>query len=140
MRIGKNVDSVFFLAYGSKRSTPGPLSDFKWLENHLKRALRAIPPEKLVHGIATYGLRWGEKGITSGTWKQFFPKSPETIMVRDLATKAVWYKQGSETTWLEDAESIVEKIKLGRALGIPKVSFWRIGGEDPRLWPMLKNL
>jgi spore germination protein YaaH len=41
-------------------------------------------------------------------------------------------------TW-SDASAIEEKIKLARKLGVRGVSVFKIdGGEDPRMWEVLK--
>ena len=36
--------------------------------------------------------------------------------------------------WFEDAKSIQEKIDMLKELGVDQFVFWRIGGEDPRIY------
>jgi spore germination protein YaaH len=105
----------------------------------LKRAVKAFPPEKLVHAMSIYGLRWNARGVESGTWKQYHPDY-RTQVQRDSHTKALWYETEDDTTWYEDAESIKEKMQLGASLGISRFAFWRLGGEDPELWNMLRKM
>ncbi|HEX6232714.1 MAG TPA: hypothetical protein VFZ63_06275, partial [Jiangellaceae bacterium] len=37
--------------------------------------------------------------------------------------------------WYEDAESAHPKLELVSEYGLGGAFFWRLGGEDPRVWP-----
>jgi len=48
--------------------------------------------------------------------------------------------QGNQhEVWFEDARSLRSKIQLAWELGIKGVALWRLGMEDPNIWPMLRN-
>ncbi len=46
----------------------------------------------------------------------------------------------SGTVWCEDAESIKKKIEMAEKLGIDRFALWRLGGEDPGIWKILKKV
>ena len=36
--------------------------------------------------------------------------------------------------WFEDAQTLEQKIRLVQSKGINKFYFWKLGGEDKRVW------
>jgi spore germination protein len=135
-RIGAAADNVRLMAYGHQHATPQPIVDPVWLRERLGRALRAIPADKLTHGIPTYCHVWREGQQTgSGTWENLLRPSLSTKNInRDPATKTPSYRVVGEEVWCEDAESIQTKMAIGEELGIHQFALWRIGGEDQRIW------
>lgn len=139
-RIGDAADSVRIMAYGPKRPTPGPLVDLPWIHSHLQRAAQAISPHKLVHGIPLYGLSWGPRGVTSGTWKQYMGSTPPDghAFQRDPSTLTLHFKTPEAEVWVEDAESLRRKMYVGHDMGIRRFALWRLGGEDPKVWEIIR--
>jgi len=41
--------------------------------------------------------------------------------------------------WFENAESLRQKLSLGKSLGIGKIALWRLGEEDDRVWETIRN-
>ena len=41
--------------------------------------------------------------------------------------------------WLENKKSIEEKLKIIMAADVAGVGAWRIGYEDPEVWPIIAN-
>jgi spore germination protein YaaH len=39
--------------------------------------------------------------------------------------------------WFENSDSIIAKLNLAWQLGISGVALWRLGMEDPGLWPRI---
>lgn len=134
-RIGVAADFVRVMTYGQVPKTPGPLVELNWVRGHLERAIKAIPVEKLIHGIAIYGLDWGPRGVGSGTWAQYtkMAAAGKSDIQRDEATSTPWFRQDDHVVWYEDQQSVQRKIDVGYDLGIRRVALWRLGGEDPRI-------
>src|SRR5437764_4461605 len=56
-------DFVVVMAYdehGAGTKMPGPIASIQWYRGILDRAVRDIPPEKLVLGLANYAYDWAE--------------------------------------------------------------------------------
>ncbi|HCR52543.1 TPA: hypothetical protein DIV48_02735 [Candidatus Kaiserbacteria bacterium] len=140
MRIGKVADSVRLMTYGSKPARPGPIMELDKMRLHLERALKAIPVQKLSHGIAIYGLDWSPN-VGSGTWMQYQVRADEqriTPLV-DAASKMSRYTDLRGIVQYENAQSVGEKVRIARALGIQKFAFWRLGGEDSGIWNLFRS-
>jgi len=66
----------------------------------------------------------------------------EIIFNEERQTPMFTYRdaQGNQhEVWFEDARSLRSKIQLAWELGIKGVALWRLGMEDPNIWPMLRN-
>ena len=46
--------------YDGENSKPGPIASMSWYRDVVQRALRSIPRDKLVVGIANYAYDWME--------------------------------------------------------------------------------
>lgn len=138
-RIAAAADSVRFMGYGQHRDSAGPVNDPEWVRSHLALALKAIPPEKLVQGLAVYGYRYLPDGRkSSGTWMFYrgLALSRGIVPSRDPASRTLRFPLGEDAVWFEDAESIALKVAAGRKLGVRRFGLWRLGGEDPELWKL----
>lgn len=140
--IAASADTVYVMAYGQKPQMPGPFVSLGWLSGVVGRATLAIPPEKLVLGLAVYGLSWNAKGVSSGTWQQYVEKAiaAGATLERDQNTGMIFYIQGNEQVWCEDSVSISAKMRIGWRSGIRRFAFWRLGGEDPDIWRAVSAL
>ncbi|MGA9290182.1 MAG: glycosyl hydrolase, partial [Anaerobacillus sp.] len=41
--------------------------------------------------------------------------------------------------WFENQQSIEAKTRLANELGVQGVALWRLGMEDPAIWPMINE-
>ncbi len=140
-RIGRAADNVRIMTYGLRVANPGPVVPLDWMEARLDKVISVVPPEKLVHGIAVYGLAWSGSSMRSGTWEGLLrPAINAGITIeRDPITDTPWYSNGGEVVWCEDSLSIKKKMGVSWSKGVRKFAFWRLGGEDPQIWPMIKT-
>ncbi len=140
-RIGDAADEVSIMTYGLKVDEPGPLVPIDWMKARLEKIINVIPKEKLAHGLPLYGLKWGISGVKSGTWVNLMkPALDSGIEIkRDEATGTPWYSISGVSVWCEDAESLKEKMEISWDMGIRRFAFWRLGGEDPAIWPMIRS-
>lgn len=58
------ADYICLMAYDrhSTRTGPGPVAPITWVEENILYALKTIPPEKLILGVAAYGYDWPGDG------------------------------------------------------------------------------
>lgn len=95
--ISKNCDRVRFMTYDQqtvdqKREAQvtepyGPVADTKWVEKTIREAMKTIPKNKVVMGIATYGYEWDVKTYSNNehTYDLLWTFNPQYGL--DLATK-----------------------------------------------------
>ncbi len=138
-KLGALADNIRLMVYSehTERTDPGPIASIAWSKEYLERAAQVISVHKLTYGIAVYGRLWGPKNY-SATWEDLTNFSDGAEVVRDNDQIPHYEKDGS-VIWFEDARSVKEKIMMAKSLNINSFAFWRLGGEDPDIWQMLKD-
>jgi hypothetical protein len=140
-RVATIVDRMVIMAYDEHWSTssPGPVASLPWCANVVEFALTAIPPRKIVMGLPLYGRAWQDKPLAralrfenvlnlveeTGSTPEYAPERGSSFSYTETVVVSVFY---------DDARSLLEKLGLYRARGVPAVSFWRIGQGPPELW------
>jgi len=58
----------------------------------------------------------------------------------DERARSSWFESPENgTTWLEDSRSVAEKAALAKRFALGGVAAWRLGQEDPEVWPVLEQ-
>lgn len=151
-------DFISFMTYDqhTRRTPPGPVSGLTWMRSAIEYALRYVPPEKLSAGIPTYGRHWltqadpgpdrvraGMQGI-NWSWGSALVErnggamqwdSIEHVPFAHFSNGGIW-----EWVFLENARSFESKLRLVREKKLRGFSAWVLGGEDPRIWDLLKTV
>lgn len=145
--------------------TAGSVASYGYVKQGIEDALKYVPHEKLVAGIPFYTRLWQETEKTSeekseeqGTEAATYPiKVTSTAMGMDEANQileqygveASWddktkqnYAQweadgGVYKIWLEDVESLEEKMKLIKSENLAGVAEWSLGSENSGVWDMI---
>jgi peptidoglycan-N-acetylglucosamine deacetylase len=147
--LSKNCDYVVLLMYdeNSDDGTPGPVASLKWSEGVLNSA--GIPAEKLLGGVGSYGYDWtigsSQPAVTVGF-----------VDLMDIAVagnaKIVWddksqnpymtYKKDNidHLVWFLDGTTFFNQVKAAFDKGAYGIALWRLGGEDPSVWKVIKDV
>ncbi|MCL4529286.1 MAG: glycosyl hydrolase family 18 protein, partial [Chloroflexi bacterium] len=141
--IGEACETVAFMGYPEHNpgTAPGPLASLALLETRLKAVARSVPIQKIALGMATYAVRWSSNKATTGTWTSIVQPALAngTRIMRDKENAAPHFTDSMGVVWYEDAKSIQKKMQMAASLGISRFALWRLGGEDPEIWKMLRN-
>jgi spore germination protein len=141
------ADQMIIMAYDyhNSASEPGPITPMDLYEKTLDIAVSQIPLDKLIMGLPTYGYDWvGTKG-TSIQYADAIKMAKDLNLdfTRDPLSGELTdtYSSGGQkhTVWYEDYESTKAKIDLARSKGVYRFAFWRLGGEDERIWDLYKT-
>lgn len=132
--LGRYADRLRIMAYDYhwKTSGPGPIAPYSWVKKIVSLAIKEIPPKKVFLGIGTYGYRW----VGGKTAAVDFQNVPRRSFRRDRSSKELHTRD--RRTWLQDSGSLKHKLRLVKAYKIRGIAFWRLGGEDPRTWEVVK--
>lgn len=150
--LARAVDFLTLMTYDNsgRDGPPGPIAGYDWIQKALEYALRRIPPDKLLLGLALYGREWtqGRRGTQARTLTY-----PETRALLDrLSLRPRWDKEQQSpwfeyrvsgtirTVWYEDARSLSQKLKLLEKFRLRGFAAWRLGMEDPRLWSLVSAM
>lgn len=130
--------------------SPGPVAPISWVRRVVDYATTRIPPEKILLGIPLYGYDWN---VTAGPparsvrfdQAQERAQHPGATKGYDEAEQEAWLRyvddQGQQhEVWYADVRSVSARLALALDRGLAGVALWRIGHEDPQVWPELARL
>ncbi|WP_374712220.1 LysM peptidoglycan-binding domain-containing protein [Symbiobacterium terraclitae] len=151
---GEVCDFVVLMTYewGYVTGPPMAIAPLRQVRQVLDYAVTAIPRNKIMMGIPTYGRDWRlpyERGVTRA---ETF--SPVTAVNRAIDVGAAiqfdqdaqspyyryWDAQGREhIVWFEDARSLQAKFDTVKEYGLRGVSYWVLGNPFPQNLPLLQD-
>ena len=138
-----SVDALIVMLYDQHwaESAPGPVADPAWARTWLAVRAREVDASRLVAALPTYGYSWG-KGKSAET-VGYASARVETAAVGAQLTRdeaSGWLHgpgpSGAEV-WVSDAVVVGRLARDARALGVSRIALWRLGLEDPAIWPAL---
>lgn len=154
--LSNHADQLHIMGYGEHYpgSSPGPVASIQWLEKILLYLTSLdVDKDKFVMGIPLYAEVWNFDGPngTEGIKRDFNYQKIESLKLKynsfvehlvDLSSNRLGYTDDNgnkHIAYFENANSTGSKITLSRKYGVENFAFWRIGGEDPRLWQLLAS-
>ncbi len=146
-KISKIVDRVIVMAYDEHWSTsaPGPVASYAWCKKVADYAKTVIPEEKLVMGCHFYSRAWNNEDVGRKAYRMY--KIEDLVKenkVKDFKKSAdgdlsfSFEKKTTVTVFYDTVESASKRCRMYADEGITRLSFWRIGQEDPAFWSKLK--
>lgn len=155
------VDYIALMAYDQhygQQSGEGSVAALDWVEDGVQTLLQKdIPSDQLVLGIPFYTRLWTltptteeddidapylisreNKGLTSGkTWMEENVEEP--VWLDDCKQ---WYGEKQRNgviykMWLEDENSLAERLKLLDKYELAGAAFWRSGLENKEAWDLI---
>lgn len=145
--IGAAVDQVRVMTYDYSWDTspPGPVAPADWVEDVIAWTVTQIPREKVVLGVVLLGYDWGEgPGATVDYEQARSIADAHDATVRRFRDGSPWFAYQDSSgvrheVWYEDSKSARAKLALVSEYGLAGAFFWRLGGEDPRVWPAARE-
>ncbi len=152
--IGDVADYIVFMAYdeyGVSSTKPGTTAGFDWVKLSLNKFLQTeeIEPEKIILAIPFYTRVWttdsnGKVSSKTVSMKNTYSVIPENANKQwndQLKQNYVEYTDGDnkKQIWIEDIDSLKEKVSLITEKNLGGVASWQKGMESEEVWKMLKN-
>lgn len=149
---GEVVDYVIIMGYdehyvGSEEA--GSVASLPWVEKGVTDTLTEVPPERTILAIPLYTRLWKTTGgaLTSEAigmdqaQNVLTENKVEVIWDGSVGqNKASFEKDGSSyDIWIEDAQSIAEKVKLIPKYGLAGVAQWKLGFENSSIWQVISD-
>ncbi len=147
--IGAAVDQFIVMLYnehGWPGSGPGPVVSSGWMARVIGYTITKVPLSKIVAAISVFGfdfnLTTGENTYATYQLASDLASRYGRSIIFDRATLTPMFsyqdEQGNQhEVWFENKDSIVAKIRLAWQMGISGVALWRLGMEDPAVWPQI---
>lgn len=151
--LSDNTDYVMLMAYDEHyASSPkaGSVASLDWTEDSIKKTLNEVPENKLILGIPFY-MRYFEvtgskvtssKAISMNTAYDLINSNnvTYTYMESDRQYKISWESGGKTCVfWLENTETIAERVKLANKYSLAGIASWRRGLEISKVWDVINQ-
>ena len=143
----------------------GSVASIGYLENGIKDALESVSAEKLIAGVPFFTRLWFETSKTeeelaeqAGTEAASYPNKVTSSaygmaeaaqVVKDTGVQPQWDEEtkqnyaeweadgGTYKIWLEDDQSLEEKLKVIKSNNLAGVAEWSLGMEDSGVWDLI---
>jgi spore germination protein len=140
--LGRAADLIMIMAYDehSVGSSAGPIADPHWVEAVIRYASRTVDPAKVILGLPAYGYDWPADGapataISWWQWQQlvehYDPQSP------GVGHLQYWDQGVLHEVYYENLASFLDSLRLAVGYNLRGIVLWRLGIEDPSIWPYL---
>ncbi|MGC4037417.1 MAG: glycosyltransferase [Chitinophagaceae bacterium] len=136
-------DYLFLMGYDQhySTSTPGGISEQRWVEKVMDETASSIPSNKIVLCIASYGYDWpvGHEASTV-TYQQALSKAKVNNAEIDFDNNTYnchfeYTDNGTKhEVYFVDAGGNFNTMRFADEYGAAGVAMWRLGSEDDRIW------
>lgn len=148
---GRVVDYVIIMGYDEHYvgSEAGSVASFPWVEQGIQDTLDEVPAERVINAIPFYTRLWRTTGGNVTSEAIGMDQAQQTIADNNVET--YWDKTTSQNygkydidnstyqIWLEDAQSVAEKVKLVSKYDLAGVSAWKLGFENNGIWQVISD-
>ncbi|WP_195566970.1 glycosyl hydrolase family 18 protein [Blautia wexlerae] len=148
---GRVVDYVIIMGYDEHYvgSEAGSVASLPWVEQGIQDTLEEVPAERVINAIPFYTRLWRTTGGNVTSEAIGMDQAQQTIAESNVET--YWDKTTSQNygkydidnstyqIWLEDAQSVAEKVKLVSKYDLAGVSAWKLGFENSGIWQVISD-
>ena len=147
------ADYVIIMGYdehttGSEEA--GSVASLPFVKEGIEKTLQEVPKEKVLNGIPFYTRLWTESNngtlssevMTMDAADQYIQRNGiEVYWERETAQNygELLTDKGTQKIWLEDEQSIEEKMKLIEQYGLAGVASWKLGFERADVWQVISQ-
>ena len=138
--------------YGASSEQAGTTAGYNWIELNLKKFLETyeVESEKLILAVPFYARLWtidssgnadGRTAIPMNEIEETIPSDVERKWDDELKQNYVEYTEDGETKkmWIEDIDSLKEKISLIKEYDLGGIAAWELGMESDGVWQMINQ-
>src|ERR1017187_2939751 len=141
-RLGHAADFISLMTYDEYTSPqePGPVAGLAWVEACVRQTLEWTPAAKVMLGVPLYPRHWAANKVTEGpyTAAAALARAAQSEIRLDSTHQEATFHftdgQGDHIVWLETADALALRTALAGKYGLPGISAWRLGQEDPAAW------
>lgn len=148
---GRVVDYVIIMGYDEHYvgSEAGSVASLPWVEQGIQDTLDEVPAKRVINAIPFYTRLWRTTGGNVTSEAIGMDQAQQTIADNNVET--YWDKTTSQNygkydidnstyqIWLEDAQSVTEKVKLVSKYDLAGVSAWKLGFENNGIWQVISD-
>jgi spore germination protein YaaH len=152
--VGKVVDRLRIMTYDYhwRGGGAGPVAPVYWVQEVGEYARTVVDPAKVVIGVPFYGYNWPANGgdAVGQTWdmiNDIIQTYRLEVNLKESDTRGLvqenWISyngsEGRRVVWFSTSSGLDAKLKLVQELDLAGIAIWRLGGEDPRSWEVIRT-
>lgn len=148
---GRVVDYVIIMGYDEHYvgSEAGSVASLPWVEQGIQDTLAEVPAERVINAVPFYTRLWRTTGGNVTSEAIGMDQAQQVISENNVET--YWDKATSQNygkydidnstyqIWIEDSQSIAEKVKLVSKYNLAGVSAWKLGFENSGIWQVISD-
>lgn len=148
---GEVADYVIIMGYDEHHSSDteaGSVASLGFVRDGIENTLKEVPAEKVINAIPFYTRLWIESyggGLTNeamgmDTAANYIAQHNMEVYWDETSGQNVATLEGEDaiyTIWVEDEQSIGEKMKLVQEHQLAGVAEWKLGFERPSVWQVI---
>ena len=148
---GRVVDYVIIMGYDEHYvgSEAGSVASLPWVEQGIQDTLDEVPAKRVINAIPFYTRLWRTTGGNVTSEAIGMDQAQQTIADNNVET--YWDKTTSQNygkydidnstykIWIEDDQSVAEKVKLVSKYDLAGVSAWKLGFENNGIWQVISD-
>lgn len=149
-QIANYTDEVVIMAYDEHYAggSPGPIASAWWVQSVVNYAVKNIPSQKILLGLAAYGYDWPSSGASArayGVNSIYNLAASYGAQIKwDTASNTNYFNYTDSSSvyhnvWFENSTSIAYKLDIVNNNNLGGVAIWRIGLEDSDYWTTIKT-
>ena len=149
---GIMADYVIIMGYDEHHSgdtEAGSVASLEFVKKGIEETLKEVPAEKVINAIPFYTRVWIEPFGGGNLTSEVLGMDGTSRYIADKGMDVYWDEQAGQniatyegedalyTIWVEDEQSIAEKMKLIQGNGLAGVAEWKLGFERASVWPVI---
>lgn len=148
---GVFADYVIIMGYDEHYSgseEAGSVASYPYVEQGIKKMLEEVPKEKVINAVPFFTRFW-KTDVEGSVTSEAIGMDEEDVKVQNNNAEKVWnetckqyyvefdYDGSTYQMWMEEENSIEEKMKLIKQYDLAGVSSWRLGYERSSIWDVI---
>ncbi len=150
----KTVDYIIIMGYDEHTASSeeaGSVASLPFVEQGIADTLAEVPAEQVINAVPFYTRGWVETFGSTVPESQTLSMDEADAFVTEHGIETYWdasvgQNVGSVETgdarysiWLEDEQSIAEKVNLASEYNLAGVAVWRLGFERQSVWSVFED-
>ena len=151
--LARTADYIVCMCYDEHTSgseTAGSVSSLPFVQKGIRDTLNEVPPEQTVIALPFFTRLWKVNENAAPT-SSAMGMGEAAAWLSENAANVVWDEEtgqnyaeakgvdGTSKIWIEDAQSISEKMKEVMAAGCAGVAEWKLGLETQDIWQVISD-
>ncbi len=151
--LARTADYIVCMCYDEHTSgseTAGSVSSLPFVQKGIRDTVKEVPPEQTVIALPFFTRLWKVNENAAPT-SSAMGMGEAAAWLSENAANVVWDEEtgqnyaeakgvdGTSKIWIEDAQSISEKMKEVTAAGCAGVAEWKLGLETQDIWQVISD-